>query len=437
MKKLFSVLLVIALIVTAIPLTFAAAQGDTDGVYVVADGVTYKVSQGDTVTYVYYLNIGEKMSAISGVLSYDTDGLSLNIPLDEDDESDVTGVFPIIGGNVVVNNHDPSKLNYNFSLPTGRAFIKDTAALIRAEFTITASSGTYRIDNAITTLSGVSETVYIKEGEVITAPSKMQGGLDGLSPYDPDATEQPTEKPTEKATEKATSPATEKPTTDPSVSGDVVVIADGVRYAAKTGDVFDYVYYLNNGERVCSIEGDFYYSADGLELIIPENEDDLTNEMIFPKLKNSVMVNEPESGHLKYNYSNAKGTKFDKDTAELIRAQFKVTATSGELNITNAVHTLAGENEKKYLYRDEVVEPLQSSGSDVPDLTPLDEKPTEKATETVTEKSTEKPTSSATEAQTAPPTQAATSASAVFVIADGVTYKVRQGETFEYVYNFS
>ena len=47
MKKLFSVLLVIALIVTAIPLTFAAAQGDTDGVYVVADGVTYKVSQGD------------------------------------------------------------------------------------------------------------------------------------------------------------------------------------------------------------------------------------------------------------------------------------------------------------------------------------------------------------------------------------------------------
>lgn len=173
-------------------------------------------------------------------------------------------------------------------------------------------------------------------------------------------------------------------------NGDVVINADGRKFSAKTGDTFDYIYCLNIGERLCSLQGDFYYDADGLELIIPENDEDLTFEMIFPKLWSAVIFNELEKGHILYNYSGANGTKFATDTSQLIRAQFKVTATSGELAVTNILHTLAGENERAFLYIDEVIEPLPYSGSDIPALTPIEVAPT-------TQPETEHPTVESTD----------------------------------------
>lgn len=197
-------------------------------------------------------------------------------------------------------------------------------------------------------------------------------------------------------------------------NGTVIINADGIQYTAKSGDTFEYIYYLNIGERLCSLQGDFYYDADGLELIIPENEDDLTFEMIFPKLWSSVVLNEIEKGHIIYNYSGANGTRFATDTSRLIRAEFKVTAIAGELSITNILHTVAGENERAFRYIDEDIEPIPYSGSDVPALTPVDVAPetspataeeTIPATQVETAAPTEKPTEIQTETPTVPTTE--------------------------------
>lgn len=199
-------------------------------------------------------------------------------------------------------------------------------------------------------------------------------------------------------------------------NGTVVINADGRQFTAKTGDTFDYIYYLNIGERLCSLQGDFFYAADGLEPIFPENEDDLTFEMIFPKLWSAVVLKEAEKGHIVYNYSNVNGMKFVTDTSRLIRAQFKVTATSGELGITNILHTVAGENERTFRYIDQDIEPISYIGSNVPALTPVDVAPetlpateatevTEPATQTATVEETIPPTQPATVEETIPETQ--------------------------------
>ena len=187
-------------------------------------------------------------------------------------------------------------------------------------------------------------------------------------------------------------------------NGTVVINADGRQFTAKTGDTFDYIYYLNIGERLCSLQGDFYYAADGLEPIFPENEDDLTFEMFFPKLTSAMVLKEAEKGHIVYNYSSANGTRFATDKTRLIRAQFKVTATSGELGITNILHTVAGENERTFRYIDQDIEPILYIGSDVPALTPVDVAPeTLPATEAT--EVTEPPTQPPVEEETVPATQ--------------------------------
>ena len=183
-----------------------------------------------------------------------------------------------------------------------------------------------------------------------------------------------------------------------------MVIAGAEDNTAKTGDTFDYIYYLNIGERLCSLQGDFYYAADGLEPIFPENEDDLTFEMFFPKLTSAMVLKEAEKGHIVYNYSSANGTRFATDKTRLIRAQFKVTATSGELGITNILHTVAGENERTFRYIDQDIEPILYIGSDVPALTPVDVAPETLPATEVTEV-TEPPTQPPVEEETVPATQ--------------------------------
>ncbi len=142
----------------------------------------------------------------------------------------------------------------------------------------------------------------------------------------------------------------------------VFVVADGAAYKVNPGEVFEYVYYFNTGEQLCSLDGELFFDTEGLELIIPENEDNFKEEMIFTRLRYGVMVNQIEPGHIKFNYSNAMGTSYNRDTYTLIRAQFKVTASEGEYEINTFLHTVAGADEKRYIYNDAVINPLPCSG---------------------------------------------------------------------------
>ncbi|MBQ7218849.1 MAG: hypothetical protein IJS27_05020, partial [Ruminococcus sp.] len=166
-------------------------------------------------------------------------------------------------------------------------------------------------------------------------------------------------------------------------SGEVLIVADGVTYKVKQGDTFNYVYYLNTGEKLCSLQAEFFYDAEGLELIIPENPFDLEESMILYRLALSAVTRMVEPGHMKYNYSNADGMDFNTDDSILIRAQFKVTAAEGTYEIRNVLNTIAGADEHKYLYDGEVVDPLKKAEGGIPALTPYD--PTAEPTEAPTD----------------------------------------------------
>ena len=465
MKKLTAIIVILALLMAAIP--FAAASADDVGgeVTVTIDGTPYTASKGMVIDYFYYLNINDKITSLDGILSYSSDGLKLTVDLDEYDEEyeAYAAIFPVIRDIVVVNYDEPGELVYNVSRPAGtKSFNKDTSVLMQARFTVTASTGSFEINNSITALEGMDKHIYIFDGEVLDAPTVSRSAA---NIYDPNApTEMPTERPTEKPTEKPTenpseNPSeikpTEKPTgtvTDPTVvpTADVTVKADGVSYRLHIGDTFEYIFYLNTGEKLCSIDGDFTYSASGLEPLYDEDEeyeDDAERAAgLFPIIGGALVVSEPVPGGFIYNYSHPKGKSFNKNSSELIRATFKVIGTpGGEYEIVNNVHTVAGADQFKYLYLDEELAPLKYMGSEIVGGERLSPAPTMPPTEPHTQAPTTAPitdpTSGPVVGPTAAPTTAPTAPSQggsdsnwVIIKADGKLYRAYTGEIIDYVY---
>ena len=443
MKKLCSILLVIALLLCAFPLTLASAE--EGGVTIIADGVSYSAKKGDILEYYAYLNIGEKVTSASGNFSYDTDGMEMQIPLNIDDEEDLRELFPIFAGGTTVSERNPGYLIFTYSNPFGVSFNKDTSILIKASFTVTAETGEYRINRSLHTLQGESGTLYYSNYAQKTQPLRYDSVLNNLTAQE--ATEAP-------ATEPETTQPTDSPATEPETpsTDDLFVIADGTKYKVSPNEVIEYVYYLNIGENLCSLEADLYYDSDGLELIKPldeENEPDVS--MIFPRIGDYVMLKE-YSGRIRYIYTNPMGQGFKTNTAELIRTKFRVTATKGTYEINNMIDNLQGESDhlfiKDYEIKNEITRmegclpaktPYDPDNPDATDpaptepvtIPPTDEPPTdEPATD---EPATDAP---ATVAPTDPTVLEPTTSesSGLFVIADGVKYQVSQGEIFTYVY---
>ena len=155
-------------------------------------------------------------------------------------------------------------------------------------------------------------------------------------------------------TEPETEPVTEP---DPEPQADVIIIADGVNYQASKGDTFNYNYYLNTGEQVCSLDAETLFDIAGLKLLTGTKD----YETLFPILKDAVVLNAKQDGRLKYNYSSATGKTFDSDDCVLIHAEFEVTAETGVYKINTTLHAVAGEDEHKYIFNDEVVDDLQDN----------------------------------------------------------------------------
>ena len=195
-------------------------------------------------------------------------------------------------------------------------------------------------------------------------------------------------------------PATDKPTDTPPVGDKVYVVADGKWYEVEKDEIVTYIYYLNTGEKVCSLDGETFFDTDGLELVT--DTEDMEN--LFPIIKDAMVLNDTVAGRLKYNYSAAKGKTFDSDDSQLICAQFKVTADKGVYHIDTYLHTVAGEDEHKYIFKDEVLDALQKSEGVLNDKTPV-EPGTEPGTDETQAPDTQAPDTQAPDTQ-APDTQA-------------------------------
>ena len=181
---------------------------------------------------------------------------------------------------------------------------------------------------------------------------------------------------------------------------DVFIDIDGVVYRAHKGDIIDYVVYLCTGEMLCSLDGELYFSPDGLALVPEETEELTVDEQIFPKIGSMVVTNVYQPGRMAFNYSSPNGKDFSKETAKLIRTQFRVIAESGAYELNTTLSVVCGADEKKYIYNGEVVNSLARYEIDVPNRQPYDpneSEPTEASTVPATEAPTEPPTEAPTE----------------------------------------
>ena len=112
-------------------------------------------------------------------------------------------------------------------------------------------------------------------------------------------------------------------------------------------------------------------------------------------------------GRLKSNYSTAKGKTFDKDDCELLHVQFEVTADEGIYEINTFLHTVAGADEKKYIFNDDVIEAIRYSNGQIGGIDPYPGPGTDDTTATAATDAT-----SATDATIADNTSATTNTDA-------------------------
>ena len=453
MKKFLAVLLTVAVIAAALPFVVASADTESGGLFVKTDGNLYSVTPGEIFDYVFYLNINDKITSMDAQLSYDTSALELQLDFEEYEEEyeAYADLFPSLRDIAVINYADPGVIEYNVSRPAGtKSFNKDTSVLIKATFKVTATEGVYEILNSVIDLSGLDDHKYIYQGEKLDTVKRAEGVLlekisQNPEPTQPSqATEPAEEPPTQGPTQE---PATQGPTQEPTVpvepGTEIELHVGGAAYRAMVGDEIEVIFYLNTGEKLCSLDGEFSYTPKALVPVYDE-EEEFEDEAeavasMFPVIGGAVVVSDPVPGYFAYNYSHPKGKNFNKNESELIHATFRVTGALGQgavCEVSNVLHTVAGAEERRFLYNDEEFEPLVYAGFRV-----IGAELIGGSEPTVPPAPTQAPTVAPVQPTSADATQSATGQPAseaavkmVLLKIDGVTYRVYPGEIIDYVY---
>ena len=328
---------------------------------------TKVVEVGDEITVTSYLKVpeGKKVNSIDIAQEFNIDADMLELLTDIENDDDV---FPIIDdatanveGNVIKANATKAKFKQAY------AFDSDDSILIQTKYKVVAE-GNCSIKTDIVTLATISEdnsmATQISESEktgddeIVTVTT-----LDAPEHADPEPTPQPGDDTPDEPQPGDDTPDEPTPGEDtpdePGYDG-VLIKADGVYYAVEKGDVFTYVFYLNTGEKVCSLDAETFFDIEGLEF---QGDTDEGLEDLFPIIKDAMVVNDSQAGRLKYNYSAAKGKNFNTDDSILIKADFLVTAESGVYEINTLLHTVAGADEHRYIFDDVVEDALQRGDS--------------------------------------------------------------------------
>lgn len=118
-------------------------------------------------------------------------------------------------------------------------------------------------------------------------------------------------------------------------SGVYISICDKL-YPVTKGDTYTYEYRLNLGKKLTAIDASLSYDVSGLELV----------NYSFPILGDSTNTG-TYGGKLYFNYSNQNGIMFGSNTEVLIRATFKVTASTGAYDIHTDIKDMARYQEVK------------------------------------------------------------------------------------------
>ena len=329
------------------------------------------VKVGDEIVVTNYLQVpeGKKVNSINFWQTFnDGDNMLEIVPkvtttVDEDgqEETIIENIqTPRIGdpttnveGNVIKVNATKADYAKAYKFPNADSVLSITTYKVVAE-------GNTKIRTDLITLATIanddSMENQIMEGEKVGSDD-IKSGVDVNGGSDtPDQPDPTTAEPT------TAEPTTAEPTSAEPVKG-VFVKADGVLYKVEKGEVFEYVYYLNNGEKVCSLDAETFYDTTGLKLNIPtvydeDEEKDIDDyKTMFPVIKDAMVANFLD-GHIIYNYSAAAGKNFNADDKQMVHFAFEVLADEGVYEINTKLNVVAGENEEKYIFDGAVVKPL-------------------------------------------------------------------------------
>ena len=389
--------------------TAKAAVGEGSATITVVDRSgttqTHTFNVGDTFTVISYLQVpeGKRVNAIDFSQQFNIGDATVELISDvkavEDPDADDSPyiMFPLVGdavtnvadGNTIKANASSAVFNNSYRFPNADSI------LLKAEYKVIASGNTTIKTNILTMATIGSDNIMtpqiqnsIKIGDDVLNTRTVIDGVD--EPIMP--SENPTLAPTEPAATAApTEPATEADFTDApgeDVPTEVIptsavwVVADGKWYPVQPNQEVEYIYYLNDGEQVCSLDAATTYDTDGLRWNKPlDDDDELDLASLFPVLKDSVIHNDKVEGKVKYNFSSVSGKSFNTDDKQLIHMNFTVTAEEGVYHIDTDINTVAGKDEHKYIFRYEVIDPLLRAEGVLDALIPTDEHPTEPATE--------------------------------------------------------
>jgi hypothetical protein len=145
------------------------------------DGTKYAVEQGQTYTYQYTLNVpnGVKISSFDANTFYDTDGMDL-IPYMDGEYVDDTKHFPSFAS-VISNVTDiDGEVYYNYANHKGVKL--ENAVIFRAQFKITASSGTYDITTRILTMADTAMNALVYDYEKLGEFTEKSELVDYVEP---------------------------------------------------------------------------------------------------------------------------------------------------------------------------------------------------------------------------------------------------------------
>ena len=367
------------------------------------------VNVGDELVVTTYLTVPEdkRVNSIDVHVDFNVDAEMVEFAYDMDDDDDWAAMFPILADATANVEGNSVKANFSGSgWKQGKAF-PEGSVLIQTKFNVVAE-GNSKIVVDILKLATVDKSsameVQIDKNEKVGSDdlainTTTEGGSD-TAPTEPHVTPDPTT-PAPLPTSSDDQPATpgEQTPDEPLPADGLFVVADGVPYKVEQGQIIDYIFYLNTGEKLCSLDADTFYDITGLELLTDVEDPDT----MFPIIKDSMIYNTFD-GNIKYNYSNARGKDFNTDDSQLIHLQFKVTADKGVYEINTLLHTVAGADEHKYIFQNEVLDPLKYAAGELLGLDPwigdLPDNPTQAPTTAPTSSIDEEPTSAGTDAPT-------------------------------------
>lgn len=337
MKKIISMLLVLAMVITVLTVGLTATSAaDTATITIYGlDGTTEvkEFNVGDEFTVFTTLNVSASaangmVGSVQGTQTYSADVLTLSDEYSGEygEFTDLVKVFPVTGEKTISNASQSGKIVYNATNPTiGNAFQFDTdhSQLIVTTYKVKAA-GTGEVKNALSNLAlaDANLTKIVFQGQVQEGKS-----LAGKASF--------------------TDPT---PTIDHaevrihSLDGSVETKSFNI------GDTFNVYTTLDassvNSGLMGSVNGTQRYTSTVLQLADTVDGDGLITDTakVFPVMGDKAIANAKNAGTIKYVGSSTTGFEFNDAKDQLIVTTYRVTA-NGYADITNKLNVLAAADE--------------------------------------------------------------------------------------------